>query len=75
MFPVAIISRIKLPWILFGILLHVGIAVLMGMVSFSTVMIGLVLFLISDQEYVQIWKRGHFILGKLARRPNQKVTA
>lgn len=57
LFPVAIISRIKLPWIVLGILFHLGIAVLMGLVTFSTVMIGLELFLISDQEYAQIWNR------------------
>ncbi|HEY4033087.1 MAG TPA: hypothetical protein VGL94_03880 [Ktedonobacteraceae bacterium] len=75
LFPIAIISRVKLPWILLGILLHVGIAVFMAMVSFSTVMIGLELFLISDQEYVQIWKRGHLILGKLVRIPNASTSA
>jgi hypothetical protein len=69
MFPTAIISRLKLPWILFGILFHIGIAVIMGMVSFATVMSGLDLFLISDQEYVQIWQRGQLLLAKLARLP------
>ena len=64
LFPVAIISPVKLPWICFGILFHIAIAILMGMVSFSTVMIGLELFLISDQEYVQIWKKG-CLLGPL----------
>lgn len=56
LFPVAVISRIKLPWILLGILFHLGIAVLMGLISFSTIMIGLELFLISDEEYIMLWR-------------------
>jgi len=66
LFPVAIISRVKLPWILLGILFHLGIAVLMGLVTFSTVMIGLELFLISDQEYARIWSRGCLIWKHLS---------
>ncbi len=71
LFPTAIISRIKLPWLLFGMLFHIGIAVIMGMVSFATVMIGLELFLISDQEYAQIWQQGQLFLANLARLPGQ----
>jgi len=71
MFPTAIISRIKIPWIVCGILMHIGIAVIMGMVSFATVMSGLDLFLISDQEYVQIWQKGQVFLARLARMPMQ----
>ncbi len=67
MFPMAIISHFKLPWIGLGILFHLGIAVLMGLVTFSTVMIGLELFLISDQEYAMIWKRGCLICKRLSR--------
>lgn len=55
LFPVAIISRLKLPWIVLGILFHLGIMIMMGLISFSTVMIGLELFFISDQEYAVIW--------------------
>lgn len=62
LFPVAIISRMKLPWILLGILFHLGIAVLMGLITFSMVMIGLELFLISDQEYTKIWNRWHYLI-------------
>lgn len=68
LFPVAIISRIKLPWICFGILFHIGIVVFMGMVSFATVMIGLDLFLISDREYVQIWEKGYLLYSRRLRR-------
>jgi hypothetical protein len=65
-FPVAIISHFKLPWIALGILFHLGIAVLMGLVSFSTVMIGLELFLISDQEYARICNAGRLIWKRLS---------
>jgi hypothetical protein len=69
LFPVAIISRVKLPWIYFGILFHIVIAVLMGMISFAMVMIGLDLFLISDQEYMQIWKQGCLLHKKVVSLP------
>jgi hypothetical protein len=55
-FPIAILSRLKLWWIAVGILFHLGIAVGLGLVTFSTVMIGLLLFLVSDGEYE--WLRG-----------------
>ncbi len=67
LFPVAIISRFKLPWIGLGILFHLGIAMLMGLVTFSTVMIGLELFLISDQEYAKICNTGCLIWKRLSR--------
>lgn len=50
-FPIAIFSRLKLPWILMGIGFHIGIATFMGLLTFSTVMIGLELFLITDAEH------------------------
>jgi hypothetical protein len=71
MFPTAIISRIKIPWLVCGVLMHIGIAVIMGMIPFATIMSGLDLFLISDQEYVQIWQQGQLFLTSLARIPIQ----
>jgi hypothetical protein len=64
-FPMAMLNRLtKLPWLAVGILLHLGIATFMGLVAFSTVMIGLELFMISDSEYESIlarWRlRPHF---------------
>jgi hypothetical protein len=67
LFPVVVTSQFKLPWIALGILFHLGIAVLMGLVTFSTVMIGLELFLISDQEYAKIYNRGCLICKRLSR--------
>lgn len=69
LFPVAIISRIKLPWIFLGILFHLGIALLMGLISFSTIMIGLELFLISDREYAMIWQHASRIWKSFSRMP------
>ena len=68
LFPVAIISPLKLPWIFVGALFHAGIAVFMGLVTFSTVMVGLELFLISDGEYALIASRVGALI-RLARPP------
>lgn len=59
LFPIAIFSRIKIPWILLGIPMHLGIAFFMGLITFSAVMIALELFLISDDEYAtfEFWLR------------------
>lgn len=74
LFPIAMISPVKLPWIAAGIAFHLGIAVFMGLITFSTVMIGLELFLISDSEYARIrervqWVRGRVVLHLRAKTP------
>ena len=61
-FPVAILSRFRLVWLSVGIFFHLGVAFFMGLVSFSAVMIGLDLFLITDQEYLALYAKG----GELA---------
>ena len=53
-FPIAILSPLKPWWIAIGILFHLSIAVGLGLVTFSTVMIGLLLFLVSDREYERL---------------------
>jgi len=50
-FPIALLSRLRLLWILGGVLFHLGIAFFMGLITFSTVMIGLEFALITDPEY------------------------
>jgi hypothetical protein len=65
LFPVAIISRLKIPFIVFGIFLHISIAVFMGLITFSTVMIGSELFLVSDQEYTWLWSSICLVVGRL----------
>jgi hypothetical protein len=52
LFPIAIFSRLKFLWIFVGIFLHLGIAYTMGLLTFSLVMIGLELFIITDEEYI-----------------------
>lgn len=50
----------KIFWTVFGILLHLNFAILMGLVTFSTVMISLLLFTLRDKEWaliVRITKR------------------
>lgn len=68
LFPIAIISPIKLPWLAVGISFHIGIAIVMGLVTFSAVMIGLELFLISDTEYAGLQARWASLSQALARR-------
>lgn len=53
-FPIAMVSPLRRAWIAIGIFFHVGIGVFMGLVTFSTVMIGLDLIFISDDEYSKI---------------------
>jgi hypothetical protein len=55
-FPIAMISPLRRLWVAMGILFHLGIAVFMGLITFSIVMIGLDLVFITDQEYTQIEK-------------------
>jgi hypothetical protein len=53
-FPVAIFTRAKLVWLAIGIVFHLNIAIMMGLVSFSLAMIGLELFLITDSEWARL---------------------
>ena len=65
-FPMAIFTRARAVWLAIGIMMHVGIGVFMGLICFSTVMIGLELFLVKDAEYALLgewWAR----LGSLLR--------
>jgi len=76
MFPVAIVSRLKLPWLLVGILFHLGIAIFMGLVTFSAAMIGLALFLVSDSEYGWMKARVSMMearLHRVATRPRWRL--
>ena len=53
-FPVAIFTRAKLVWLLIGVVFHLNIAVMMGLVAFSLAMTGLELFFITDEEWGQL---------------------
>jgi hypothetical protein len=66
LFPVAMFSRFKLLWVALGIGFHVGIAVFMGLITFSTMMIGLELFLLTDPELASLRQHGHWLRERLA---------
>jgi hypothetical protein len=70
LFPVAIFSRFKFLWIFIGVMLHFGIAYAMGLIVFSSVMIGLELSLINDSEYERfgLFIRNSWIVKKLYPR-------
>jgi len=55
-FPIAVISPLRRSWIAIGIFFHLGIAIFMGLVTFSIVMMGLVLVFVSDREYAKMEK-------------------
>ena len=57
LFPIAILSRLRLIWVAIGISIHIGIAFMMGLITFSMIMIGLELALISDKEYELIFRK------------------
>lgn len=62
-FPVAVFSRFKLAYVAVGIAFHVGVAGFMGLVTFSLVMLGAELLLITDAEYMDL-----HALGQRARQ-------
>lgn len=51
MFPVAILSPFRVPWLVWGMIFHFLTAIFMGLWAFGTLMIGMDLFLITDREY------------------------
>lgn len=62
-FPFMIYNRFHLVWAAIGIAFHVGIAITMGLFTFSLIMIGLILFTISDAEWVKIGQFFHKLNG------------
>ena len=56
-FPIAMFSRLKLLWLAMGISFHLGIGAFMGLVTFSSVMISLELFFITDEEHARFRER------------------
>jgi hypothetical protein len=59
LFPFAVLSPFRVPWVILGIAFHLGIALSLGLISFSIIMIGMDLFFISDEEYGKLgdWLR------------------
>lgn len=50
-FPFMLFNRFHLLWAAMGISFHLAIAISMGLIDFSLIMIGLILFTITDNEY------------------------
>lgn len=67
-FPIGVFSRFKLAYVAIGLFFHLGIAVFMGLVSFSLVMLGAELLLVDDDEYAAIAGRMRAGLASLRRR-------
>lgn len=68
-FPFMLFNRFHLIWAMLGIAFHLGIAMTMGLIDFSAIMVGLILFTITDQEYQRIvdWYRHFFKLNRMSR--------
>jgi hypothetical protein len=50
-FPFMLNNRFHLPWLMLGLSFHIGIVVAMGLTTFGTIMITIVLFTIRDSEW------------------------
>lgn len=71
-FPIAVLTRLRPIWLAVGICFHLGIALFMGLLCFSTAMIGLELFLVTDAHYAVLarwWDAFKAWIGPRLRRP------
>ncbi len=64
-FPVALFSRFKLLFVGVAMGFHAGIAITMGLLTFSIVMAGADLALISDEEYAAMRRRAGAVANRL----------
>jgi hypothetical protein len=55
-FPFMLSNRYHLVWVFMGIGFHLGIFLVMGLTTFSLIMIGLILFTVRDSEWDTIFK-------------------
>jgi hypothetical protein len=70
-FPVATLSRLRVPWVVSCTLLHLGIAYAMGLVSFSLIMIASEACVLSDNDYLSIisaWHRLQLLVTPWGKR-------
>lgn len=51
LFPIAMLTPLRPLWLAAGISMHIGIAHVMGLVSFSLIMIGLEMLFVTDREW------------------------
>jgi hypothetical protein len=61
-FPIAVFTRLRLFWLVFGMAFHVAIAMFMGLITFSCFMVALELVLIDDRQYA--WIGAHLTRGR-----------
>ncbi|WP_045233967.1 HTTM domain-containing protein, partial [Deinococcus pimensis] len=67
-FPFLMLTRLRVPVICFGITLHLGILLMMGLVTFSAIMIGAELLLLTDEDYRDLRARRDAARERLTRR-------
>jgi len=65
-FAFAMLSPLRLPWIVLGIAFHVGIGATLGLISFQIVMVGLDLFFVTDDEYARLGAWASSLRGRVA---------
>ena len=53
-FPFMLLNRLHFLWVLIGISMHVGIALVMGLLPFGIIMTGAVLYTVRDSEWRQL---------------------
>jgi hypothetical protein len=64
-FPIAVLTPMRVTWVVLGVVFHLLIAGFLGLITFSAIMIGLDLVYISDAEYSR--------LGAAVRRAGKGV--
>lgn len=72
--PIAVFSRFRGIWVLTGVAFHVAIGVLMGLVSFSLVMIGAELFFLSQRDCVTARLVARRLIEMWDARPGRVVS-
>jgi hypothetical protein len=68
-FPIAVFTRFRLLWLAAGVSLHLGIAVVMGLITFSTIMCSLELFMITDAEWARARAHARTLRARAALHP------
>lgn len=63
-FPIALFSRFKLAFVAIAMGFHLGIAITMGLVTFSIVMAGADLSVLNDDEYAALWRQARLLTAR-----------
>ena len=70
---VLLLNRFHLVWVVFGIFLHLGTGVTMGLMSFGLVMISALIFTIRDSEWSWIETRVSSLFRKVFPKTSPQV--